>query len=438
MTQNYQDEILHILKQSSIPLSSSEIFERMRVKRARRTLQRELQKLLSNGHIQKSGLGRRTEYTLSHTNELQETASSAIPLSSKATKLRSITSLPLDQRKQMGYNSKFLESYKPNHSFYLTKKERKQLWDIGRQSETARPAGTYAREIFNRLLIDLSWNSSRLEGNTYSLLETERLLEEGIAAKKRTTLETQMLLNHKQAIEFLVECAKELTPNEITIRNLHALLSEGLLGNSEACGRVRTILQQIEAFFRLILSKATSIQDPFEQAFFLMVHLPYLQPFEDVNKRVARLAANIPLIKGNFCPLSFIDVPESFYVEGIIGVYELNQVDLLKDFFLWAYHRSTLKYSTIRHIVGSPDPFRLQYRDKIKSTVREIVLQKSDKEQANELIQNWTAHNIVDADRQKFVEIVESELLSLHVGNVQRYKISPKQFETWQKVWNQA
>ena len=108
------------------------------------------------------------------------------------------------------------------------------------------------------------------------------------------------------------------------------------------------IPQLIDEFFRKILETATAIEDPFEQAFFAMVQLPYLQPFEDVNKRVSRLAANLPLIRDNLCPLSFIDVPERDYVDGILGVYEPNRTELLRDVFCWAYERSCARYSAVR------------------------------------------------------------------------------------------
>ena len=98
--------------------------------------------------------------------------------------------------------------------------------------------------------------------------------------------------------------------------------------------------QIIEECFNQLLATAAAIEDPFEQAFFAMVQLPYLQPFDDVNKRVSRIAANIPFIKRNLSPLSFTDVPRSTYTDAILGVHELNKVDLLKDVFIWAYERS--------------------------------------------------------------------------------------------------
>ena len=92
-----------------------------------------------------------------------------------------------------------------------------------------------------------------------------------------------------------------------------------------------------------------------------MVHIPYLQPFEDVNKLVSRLIANIPLIRLNLSPLSFVDVPQKTYINGLLAVYELNQIDLLRDVFIWAYERSCALYSATRQTLGEPDAFRLRY-----------------------------------------------------------------------------
>lgn len=129
--------------------------------------------------------------------------------------------------------------------------------------------------------------------------------------------------------------------------------------------------QLIDEGFETILDTAAAIADPFEQAFFALVHLAYLQGFEDVNKRVSRLAANIPLIRGNLCPLSFVDVPKRAYIDGMSGVYELNRVELLRDMFVWASQRSSARYSAARQSLGEPDPFRLRYRVLVAELVRE-------------------------------------------------------------------
>jgi hypothetical protein len=102
---------------------------------------------------------------------------------------------PIQARCPVGYNRKFLDKYRPNEPYYLSENTRNHLFEIGKSPDSHRPAGTYARYILSRLLIDLSWNSSRLEGNTYSLLETERLLELGEAPEGKDSMEeAQMIL----------------------------------------------------------------------------------------------------------------------------------------------------------------------------------------------------------------------------------------------------
>jgi Fic family protein len=298
------------------------------------------------------------------------------------------------------------------------------------------------------LLIDLSWNSSRLEGNTYSLLETERLLELGESAEGKDAKEAQMILNHKAAIEFLVGQVTDIGFNRYTILNLHALLSENLL-DSKACGRLRgrgvgisgTVYHPLESrklideCFQQILDTATAIQDPFEQVFFTMVHLPYLQPFEDVNKRVSRLSVNIPLIRLNLSPLSFVDVPQRAYIDGLLGVYELNRVELLRDVFVKAYERSCARYSAVRQSLGEPDPFRLQYRTVIIETVGEIVRKVIDKKAATTFIKQFANDNLPPEDQARFLEVVETEVMNLHEGNIARYRLRPSEYDIWQRNW---
>ena len=310
-------------------------------------------------------------------------------------------------------------------------------------------AGTYARQILNRLLIDLSWNSSRLEGNTYSLLDTRRLIEFGQEAEGRERREAQMILNHKDAIEFLVGAAEDIGFNRYTILNLHALLANNLLPDPSAAGRLRhieigiersvfqplAVPQLIEECFDQILATTAAIEDPFEQAFFFMVQSPYLQPFDDVNKRVSRLAANIPLIKANLSPLTFIDVPGSTYTDAMLGVYELNKIDLMKDVFIWAYGRSAARYAATRQSLGEPDPFRLRHRAAIGKVVGQVVRERMNKKAALAHLNSWTKDNIDPAEREQFREIVEGELLGLHEGNFARYRITPSEFRNWRQAW---
>lgn len=151
--------------------------------------------------------------------------------------------------------------------------------------------------------------------------------------------------------------------------------------------------------------------ETFEAAFFLMVHLPYLQAFEDVNKRVSRLAANIPMIRHNFCPLSFVDVEAEHYVNALIGVYELQRIEYLRDVFVWAYTRSARRYNAVRQSLGDPDPFRLKYRSQIGHFVREVVRPGQSAAEAAAWIRQQAAAEIPEMEREKFIETVEIELL---------------------------
>ena len=417
-----------------------------------RTLQRRLEKLQSQGLVRVTGHTRSTLYHLVADKEDSqingETETALIPLSKEGKEVYSLTKRPQQQRKPVGYNPDFLQSYRPNRDSYLTEAEKKKLADIGRTVTVNEAAGTYAKQILHRLLIDLSWNSSRLEGNTYTLLDTERLISQGEAADNKSATDAQMILNHKDAIEFIVRDPENIRFNRYTILNLHALLSNNLLPDPAASGRLRrfgvgihqsvytplAIPQQVEAMFNLILEKAEQIDNPFEQAFFIMVQLPYLQPFDDVNKRVSRLAANIPLNRHNLSPLSFIDVPNDLYIQGMIGIYEFNKTELLKDVFLWAYERSCARYSVLRQSLGEPDPFRLKYRDAIKDIIAEIIAKALPQKEAIIVI-NEKAVALPKPDQPKFIESVETELMSLHEGNFARYLIRPVEFTQWKDVW---
>jgi fido (protein-threonine AMPylation protein) len=315
---------------------------------SRRTLQRRLAGLVRERRVVTHGEGRALRYRLPPIHgtasitfgelRAEEAGEPYVPTSPEGEEIKSYVRRAMQQRRPVAYDVPFLEAYAPNQTCYLPAALRNQLHAIGRSSVQAQaPAGTFARDILNRLLIDLSWASSQLEGNTYTRLDTERLIEFGQVAEGKDAFETQMILNHKAAIEYLVGDTRVAVDIE-TILALHALLSDGLLRDAMAGGRVRrraveiggsvfrpiALPQRLDELFGIVMRMAAEVADPFEQAFFLMVHLPYLQPFEDVNKRVSRLAANIPLMHHNLSPLSFIDLTAQAYVDGMLGVYELG------------------------------------------------------------------------------------------------------------------
>ena len=189
--------------------------------------------------------------------------------------------------------------------------------------------------------------------------------------------------------------------------------------------------QRLEELLGIVVQMAAEITDPFEQAFFLMVHLPYLQPFEDVNKRVSRLAANIPFIRHNLCPLSFIDVPQQAYVDAMLGVYELNRVELLRDVFVWAYERSCQQYVAITQSLVPPDIFRLRHRQALAEVMASIV--KQGESATEHAILRKMPASVAQAEQDHFVQMVLAEFAALHAGNAVRFGIRPLEFSAWQK-----
>jgi hypothetical protein len=418
-----------------------------------RTLLRRLQVLVAQDRVRTEGRSTQTVYRPGpgFVPEAPPPEAGYVPLSREGAQVRALVRRPISERRPVGYDGGLMERYRPGKTWYLPQQLRKTLHEIGRTPDADRPAGTYAREIYARLLIDLAWASSRLEGNTYSRLDTQNLLEFGQRAEGKDVVDAQMILNHKAAIELLVTEAGQVGFNLFTFQNLHAALSENLLPNPRDEGRLReqpvdisgttyrppSIPQKIEEWFRLLLAKADAIPDPFEQAFFVMTHLPYLQPFVDVNKRTSRLGANISLIKANLCPLSFVDVPERAYVDGTLGVYELTRVELLRDVFVWAYERSCAQYRIVREGMPGPDALRLRYRAELAAATRDQVAGRHAPR--TELLRAWAEEHGIDAeDVDAFATRALALLLGLHPGNLHRYGLRESDYDAWKALYSSA
>lgn len=211
------------------------------------------------------------------------------------------------------------------------------------------------KKEYERLLIELSWKSSQIEGNTYSLLDTELLIKENIEAKGHKKEEALMILNHKNALEFIFENKdyfKTITLKKI--EELHSLLTDkmevqkglrkypvGIVGtNYKPLSNQLQIKDAIEKLITLINSTDNAI----EKALITVIMISYIQPFEDGNKRTGRILANAILYANGYCPLSYRSVDEIEYKKAVIIFYENNSIDYFKELFVNQYKFAVEKY----------------------------------------------------------------------------------------------
>lgn len=389
------------------------------------TVWRALKRLVDESKLEVSGKGRATGYSL---------AGAAV--------VRAHLQTPYNRRRPASYQKEFLDRYVPDKTFYLGEADRQRLREAGTPAGSPLPAGTYARRILERLLVDLSWASSRMEGNTYNLLETERLIRLGEEAAGKDRKEAVMILNHKEAIQYVVDHLGDIAITRPDLCNIHALLADGLLADPAMAGRLRRMAVgishssyrpledqfAIEEEFDILVQKAAAITDPFEQSFFLLAHIPYLQAFEDINKRTARVASNIPLLKADLAPMSFLTMDDRAYIDGLIGVYELNNVSLLREVYIDAYMASAENYRTLRAEVETPDKAALAYRDFVREAVRRSVLDWKAFE-PERVMEMAAQADIPEEDREEVVDYVGQEFRGLHEGNVIRYRLRPADLE---------
>jgi len=423
-----------------------------------RTLRNWLRELVEDGAIEPKGQRKGRRYLLrarpvvpgagQTTLQGQPPAIQSIFSANSQTLIRRVEA-PLYDRPPATYREDWVRGYVPNESAYLTERQCRDLAALGKRDPTFGRAGTFIKKIYNRLLIDLAFNSSRLEGNTYTLLDTERLLLQGAAAPGKLDAERVMILNHKEAISYLVRSAEGLQTDEVTIRTLHYLLADSLVAPG-AAGQIRdesirvsgTTYAPIDGRERLtrllfsVLEKARAINDPFEQSLFLLVHISYLQAFVDVNKRTARLASIIPLIRGDYVPQSFVEVDQRAYLSATIAVYELNEVEPLADVYVWCYRRSCQRFDTNVQVVGFDEVAAL-YRTQRRALVTKLVRAKVPPDEVAEWITANVPNDIERQHREKFVSDVVAEVDNLDASRVGGLGITPQELEAWQNLRGQ-
>lgn len=311
-----------------------------------RTLKRIIADSVQKGDIVVEGKGKATRYSLSPQAHLM------MPLN-----IDTYFANDVDERVvQQSFNFQLICDILPNVTLFTT--EEKERLDVAHKAFLGN-MGTLSdveyRKEMERLGVDLSWKSSQIEGNTYSLLETERLLKEKETARGKTKEEAVMLLNHKDALDFILDnpdYLKELSVRRI--EDIHSILTKelgvgsgirkrraGITGtNYRPLDNEFQIREALEDTCRLINGK----EDVFEKALLALVLLSYIQPFTDGNKRTARIGSNAILMAWGYCPLSFRTVDSIDYKKAMLMFYEQNNIAAFKQIFIEQYEFAVKNY----------------------------------------------------------------------------------------------
>ena len=255
--------------------------------------------------------------------------------------------IPFFNRTKKTYNFDFLRNYIPNQTSFFSRNQLHKLHastkDIGIDTDYYKQN----RRLIENILIDLSFASSNLEWNTYSYLETEVLVKYNESAKERQKEETQMIINHKQCIEYLLHHKNELPYSVKTFKEIHTLLWQKWLLRDEYLWVIRTkaveiwgsVYTPLDNHFQLVeeadffTRKLTDISDPFEQSLFIITFIPYFQIFMDINKRTSRMMCNLPLFKHNLPLMSLLQAEKQEYITAVLAIYELNDPSLMAELY---------------------------------------------------------------------------------------------------------
>ena len=300
------------------------------------TVKRALARGLADGLIAASGIGKATTYSITPRAHLLRTVDLDKYYANDFT----------SRRVQTGYNFDLIRDILPKVDVF-SDEEKSRLSELqetfARRMRDMPPTG-YRREM-ERLGIDLSWKSSEIEGNTYTLLETVNLLKDSIEAKGKKREEAIMLLNHKEALKAIVERPDYFKNLSLArMEDVHTVLIEGL-GVERNLRHVRVgisgtnyrplevesqIREAVEDMCRLVNGKSL----PYEKALLTLLLIAYIQPFIDGNKRTSRLMANALLIANGYCPLSFRTVDAADYRAALLLFYEQNNLSAFKKMFV--------------------------------------------------------------------------------------------------------
>ncbi len=331
-----KDHILFIVTQHSGGLSSGEIHEKLPVQASYSTIKRSLNRLVEKKLVEKTGKGRATKYQLSHSYGILHSIDMEIYFEKDVDERQIKDTFNFELINKDLYE---VELFTDAELERLNELQAVYTKNISQLSEKE-----YEKEI-ERLAIDLSWKSSQIEGNTYTLLETERLLKEKRTANGKLKDEAVMLLNHKDAIDFIVEHPDYLQKMSVKdIEDIHSILTKELGINSNLRNRRVGITGtnykpldnefQIKEAFNAMCQLINKKSNVFEKSLLALVLISYIQGFMDGNKRTARIVSNAILIAESHCPLSFRTVDSIDYKKAMLVFYEQNNITPFKRIFV--------------------------------------------------------------------------------------------------------
>lgn len=309
------------------------------------TVKRALSELSEDGILEMSGSGRSTSYELSTGGRV-------------LADVNAKEYMAVEPDKRYGsnqYNFNLLSNF-PVDIFTGEELERLEKATEKYKKRTADISATIQKKELERLVIELSWKSSKIEGNTYSLLDTEKLILENKEAPGHSKNETQMILNHKDAFNYIrSHTAQFQTITRKNLEELHSIIVKDLnvsLGiRSRAVGITGSIYRPLDNIFQVTeaveeLSKAVSKnKTPYAKALLVLLGLSYIQPFEDGNKRTARLMTNALLMSHSLAPLSYRSVDEEEFKSAVLVFYELNSIVPMKKIFIEQYEFAAENYA---------------------------------------------------------------------------------------------
>lgn len=335
MIDNREQQIIDFLRETG-ECSSKEIFDRVDISVSYATLKRILSNLKSENYLATKGKGKGTKYLLSPAFELIQ------PIDAEKYYQMEIDERQIKENFNFGIITDVLSSYD-----VFTKNELEKLAKLQTdyQSNISELSENEYKKELERLAIDLSWKSSQIEGNTYSLLETERLLKEKETAAGKTKEEAIMLLNHKDALDFIIENKDYLNPLTVSkIEDIHSILTKELAVErnlrKRRVGISGTNYKPLDNEFQILEALRNTCdvvngkESIFEKALLTLILISYIQPFMDGNKRTARIVSNAILMNYGYCPLSFRTVDSINYKKAMLLFYEQNNISNFKEIFI--------------------------------------------------------------------------------------------------------